>query len=51
MKESELGWTQIIPNDWNIVKIKHIGKTSSGTTPMRSKDISNYQMGENVRFE
>ena len=43
MKESELGWTQIIPNDWNIVKIKHIGKTSSGTTPMRSKDIDYFK--------
>lgn len=30
MKESELGWTQIIPNDWNIVKIKHIGKHQVG---------------------
>lgn len=32
-KLTSLGW---IPNDWEEVKIKNIGKISSGTTPLRS---------------
>lgn len=43
MKDSGIGWTERIPEEWNITKISRIGKTSSGATPLRSKEIDYFE--------
>lgn len=37
-KNSGLEWAGEIPEDWSVTKISRVGKTSSGATPLRSKD-------------
>lgn len=38
MKDSGIEWIGEIPAEWILVPIKSIGKTSSGATPLRSKE-------------
>lgn len=38
VKDSGVEWFGDIPDTWDVLKIGRIGKTSSGATPLRSKD-------------
>ena len=38
MKDSGVEWIGVIPYDWHLEKINHVGVTSSGATPARHKE-------------
>ena len=40
MKDSGVEWIGEIPREWDVTKIGRIGQTSSGATPLRSKETS-----------
>lgn len=40
MKDSGVEWTGLVPHHWGVAKIGSIGQTSSGATPLRSKEAS-----------
>ena len=40
MKDSGIEWIGEIPWEWDVTKIGRIGQTSSGATPLRSKETS-----------
>lgn len=40
MKDSGVEWAGLVPHHWGIAKIGSIGQTSSGATPLRSKEAS-----------
>ena len=40
MKDSGVEWIGKIPREWDVTKIGRIGQTSSGATPLRSKETS-----------
>lgn len=40
MKDSEVEWAGLVPHHWGVAKIGSIGQTSSGATPLRSKEAS-----------
>ncbi len=42
MKESGIEWIGKIPFDWSIAKINHVAWTTSGATPLRSKETEYY---------
>lgn len=43
MKESGIEWIGEIPEYWEIMKINSIAKTSSGSTPLRSKETEYFE--------
>ena len=40
MKDSGVEWAGLVPHHWGVAKIGSIGQTSSGATPLRSKESS-----------
>lgn len=40
MKDSGIEWAGLVPLHWGVAKIGSIGQTSSGATPLRSKEAS-----------
>lgn len=40
MKDSGVEWAGLVPHHWGVAKIGSIGQTSSGATPLRSKEAS-----------
>ena len=40
MKDSGVEWAGLVPHHWGAAKIGSIGQTSSGATPLRSKEAS-----------
>lgn len=40
MKDSGVKWAGLVPHHWGVAKIGSIGQTSSGATPLRSKESS-----------
>lgn len=40
MKDSGVEWAGLVPHHWGVSKIGSIGQTSSGATPLRSKEAS-----------
>ena len=40
MKDSGVEWAGLVPLHWGVTKIGSIGQTSSGATPLRSKEAS-----------
>ncbi|MFV8821886.1 restriction endonuclease subunit S [Faecalibacterium sp. 9] len=40
MKDSGVEWAGLVPHYWGVAKIGSIGQTSSGATPLRSKEAS-----------
>ena len=40
MKDSRVEWAGLVPHHWGVAKIGSIGQTSSGATPLRSKESS-----------
>ena len=40
MKDSGVEWAGLVPHQWGVAKIGSIGQTSSGATPLRSKEAS-----------
>ena len=40
MKDSGVEWADLVPLHWGVAKIGSIGQTSSGATPLRSKEAS-----------
>jgi len=40
MKDSGVEWAGLVPHHWGVAKIGSIGQTSSGATPLRSKETS-----------
>jgi len=43
MKESGIEWIGKVPKGWKVIKIKQVGKTSSGATPSRSKEFDYFE--------
>lgn len=40
MKDSGVEWAGLVPHHWGVAKIGSVGQTSSGATPLRSKESS-----------
>jgi type I restriction enzyme S subunit len=49
MKDSGIEWAGKIPNSWYVNKINRIGRTSSGATPLRSKETDFFEEA-NIRW-
>lgn len=49
LKDSGVDWFGMIPKHWDVLKISRIGKTSSGATPLRSKE-SDYFDDATIRW-
>ncbi len=42
-KDTGIQWFQTIPKSWNVLKINRVGRTSSGATPLRSKEADYFE--------
>lgn len=49
MKDSGVEWIGLMPNKWSCTKIRNIGKTYSGATPLRDKEDL-YFNNANIRW-